>query len=124
MPAPAGKVNEAVGLDDIMAAVARLDGKVDANFQTIFKRQERHDATMAEILQRLAGLEKVNEIEIEADADDDKGAERPRIKGWQWAAVVAACISIMGGLSAAFEQGWRIVAALVQALHQTSPPSA
>lgn len=111
-----------MGLDDIMAAVARLDGKVDANFQTIFKRQERHDATAAEILQRLAGLEKVNEIE--ADADDDKGAERPRIKGWQWAAVVAACISIMGGLSAAFEQGWRIVAALVQALHQTPPPSA
>lgn len=122
MPADARKEVRAVGLDDIMAAVARLDGKVDANFQTIFKRQERHDATMAEILQRLAGLEKVNEIE--ADAGDDKGAERPRIKGWQWAAVVAACVSALGGMSAAFEQGWRIVAAVIQALHQTPPPSA
>lgn len=112
-----------MGLDDIMAAVARLDGKVDANFQTIFKRQERHDATMAEILQRLAGLEKVNEMAGEIEDEEDE-AEKPRIKGWQWAAVVAACISALGGMSAAFEQLWRFGVAVIQALHQAPPPSA
>lgn len=118
MPAVARKAPSAVTLDDIMAAVARLDGKVDANFATIFKRQERHDAAMAEILQRLASLETVNEVEGQEPA-----VEKPRIKGWQWAAVVAACVSALGGLSAAFEQLWRFGAAVIQALHQTPPPS-
>jgi len=107
-----------VSFDDILAAVARLDGKVDANFATIFKRQEQHDEATAEILQRIAKLEEVNEIEDQAPA----GEKAARITTVQKFTIGAAIIAGLGGLSAAFEQIWRIGAAMIQALHQAPPP--
>lgn len=107
-----------MSLDDVLAAVARLDGKVDANFATIFKQQERHDQTTAEILQRLAGLEKVNEIEDQA-ADEKPTSQITTVQKFT---IGAAIIAGLGGLSAAFEQLWRIGGAMIQALHQAPPP--
>ena len=100
---------------DIMNALGRLQGSVEANFTTIFKRLDRHEANTSEILERVARLE-VTPATTEA-APVQPTQALPKIRGWAWAPIAAACVAMLGGLSAAFGQAERFVVAVYQALH-------
>lgn len=100
---------------DIMNALGRLQGSVEANFTTIFKRLDRHEANTAEILERVVRLE-VTPSDPEA-APAPVSQSIPKIRGWAWAPIAAACVAMLGGLSAAFAQAERFVVAVYQALH-------
>lgn len=102
---------------DIMNALGRLQGAVEANFTTIFKRLDRHEANTLEILERVVRLEASPAEAAETPAAAPATSSLPKIRGWAWAPIVAACVAMLGGLSAAFAQAERFVVAVYQALH-------
>ena len=53
---------------DLMNALARLGGTVEANFTTVFKRLDRHEAATTEILERVVRLEERPALPAEAPA--------------------------------------------------------
>lgn len=104
---------------DIMNALGRLQGAVEANFTTIFKRLDRHEANTLEILERVVRLEASPAETAEAPAAAPATSSLPKIRGWAWAPIAAACVAMLGGLSAAFAQAERFVIAVYHALHAT-----
>lgn len=95
---------------DIIAALnaglAKLTGTVEANFTTLFRRMDRVESDVDGLNERCARIEERLSIV-------PSGA---RPKGWMWIPIIAACIALMGGLSAAYGQAARIAVAVHQAI--------
>lgn len=86
--------------------VARMAGSVDANFKTLFTRMDRVEGDTDALNERCA--------RIEERLSAGPGAARP--KGWMWVPIIAACLAMLGGLSAAYWQAARIAVAVHQAI--------